>query len=334
MHRCLQLAQLGEEFVAPNPMVGCVIVREGKIVAEGYHKKYGGPHAEVNAFNNLPADITISECDVYVSLEPCSHFGKTPPCADLIIAKRPRKVYVGMLDPNPKVAGTGIIKISKSGINVQVGILESDCASLNKKFVSFFKQNQPYITLKWAQTADNFMGRLLDSRDFSRQISSKENTAFVHKLRATHTAIMVGANTVNLDNPLLDLRSWKGRNPTKVIVSKNLSVDLDSKTFTSGKCLILNGLKDGKGTNLEFVKLSDFTAKGILRALYKLGIQSVLIEGGPTLLNLFIRENLWNEAIVISSKTTWLSGVSAPVLKAIPTSTEVKFGDTINYYKN
>jgi diaminohydroxyphosphoribosylaminopyrimidine deaminase/5-amino-6-(5-phosphoribosylamino)uracil reductase len=334
MHRCLQLAQLGEEFVAPNPMVGCVIVFEGKIVAEGYHKKHGGPHAEVNALNILPTGITISECDVYVSLEPCSHFGKTPPCADLIIAKRPKNLFVGMLDPNPKVAGTGVEKIRKAGVNVSIGILELQCAELNKKFVSFFKQKQPFITLKWAQTADNYMGRLLDSRDLPRQISNKENSVFVHKLRATHTAIMVGANTVNNDNPLLDLRFWKGRNPTKVIVSKSLSVDLDSKVFKSGKCLILNGLKDGKGTNLEFVKLNDFTAKGILRALYKLGIQSVLIEGGPTLLNLFIRENVWNEVIIISSKTTWLSGVSAPVLNAIPTSTEVKFGDTINYYKN
>ena len=334
MQRCLQLAKLGEEYVAPNPMVGCVIVYKNVIVAEGYHKKFGDPHAEVVAFSNLSAELNVSECDVYVSLEPCSHYGKTPPCADLIIAKKPRNVYVGMMDPNPKVAGTGISKIKKAGINVVVGLLRESCEELNKKFITYHDKNRPFVTLKWAQTSDGFIGRHASESKLSKQISNLNNKFLVHQLRATHMAIMVGSNTINTDNPELNLRYWSGTNPHRIIVSKLLSVDTNMGCFKNGKWLILNNIKQEIQGNIEFVKLEDFSPKGILSSLYSLGMQSVLIEGGSQLINHFIKEQVWDEVIVIRSKKQWFNGILAPKFQKKTSYTKKQFTDTVDYYKN
>lgn len=334
MQRCLSLAQLGEEWVAPNPMVGCVIVYKNAIVSEGYHQAYGQPHAEVNAFNNISSTIPISDCEIYVSLEPCSHFGKTPPCADLIISKRPKRVVIGMLDPNPKVAGSGIAKIRNSGIEVLFGVLEPECKLLNKKFICFHSNKRPYITLKWAETSDGFMGRVPYENHKSKQISSERNKAFVHYLRTVHTAIMVGANTINRDHPMLDVRHWKGNNPLKIVVSKALNVNIDLPIFKTGFSLLLNGIKEEKEGNIEFVLCDDFSIVNLINTLYNKGVQSILVEGGAELLAQFIDSNLWDEAIVFRSNKEWKKGIKAPLLGKNPIRSVKQNGDKISFYEN
>ncbi|PCJ67309.1 MAG: riboflavin biosynthesis protein RibD [Bacteroidetes bacterium] len=330
--RCLELAKLGEFSTAPNPMVGCAIVYNGTIVAEGYHQEYGGPHAEVNAFSNLPTTIDPTKCEVYVNLEPCSHFGKTPPCADLIVAKKPKRVVIGMLDPHEKVAGKGVKKLLESSIDVKVGVLEEECSELNKKFIKAHTQNKPYVTLKWAETENSIMARGLNDSQ-SAKISDSRNNAFVHQLRANHQAILVGAGTANRDNPTLDVREWSGNNPIKVILSPNLSLDMDSKLLLTGKTLIYNTLKNENTDNYELVQLSKFTMDTVLHDLYKRNIHSVLVEGGPTVLQLFIDEANWDEAIILKSKTTWSDGVKAPWLGIPSYKDQNSFNDTIKYFK-
>lgn len=334
MSRCLQLANLGEIAVAPNPMVGCVIVHNKQIVAEGYHRQFGAAHAEVNAFNNLPSHIPMHECEVYVSLEPCSHFGKTPPCADLIINKNPKKVIVGMLDPNPQVAGSGIQKIVDAGIAVETGILEDECKLLNKKFVCFHSKKRPFVTLKWAQTADGFIGRDANDKLNSKQISSKRNRPFIHKLRAEHTAILIGANTLFLDNPKLDVRYWKGNNPLKIILSKSLHINLNISTLTQEKTLIINEKKQGEVGNITFLQLSDFSILSILNKLYEVGVHSILVEGGSNVLKQFIDSDCWDEAIVLTSNAHWKNGITAPTINKNPEWQETFNDDNITFFVN
>lgn len=334
MSRCLQLAKLGEFSVAPNPMVGCVIVHNQLIVAEGYHQKFGGPHAEVNAFSSLQNTIPISECEVYVSLEPCSHFGKTPPCADLIIRKKPRKVIVGMLDPNPQVAGSGVKKIRDASIEVEIGVLESECQALNKKFICYHSKKRPFITLKWAQTADGFLGRISAQNHLQKQISSTKNKGYVHQLRANHMAILVGSNTINADNPQLDTRHWIGSNPIKIVLAKSLNINLESRILKEGKTLIINGLKSGVEGDVSFVQTDDFSVKYLLYMLYTKGIQSILVEGGSKTLQAFIDSDIWDEAIVLTSKVTWGEGISAPKMEKAPLYVENRHSDQVTFYTN
>ncbi|MDC1395141.1 bifunctional diaminohydroxyphosphoribosylaminopyrimidine deaminase/5-amino-6-(5-phosphoribosylamino)uracil reductase RibD [Bacteroidia bacterium] len=313
INRCLELAKQGELQVAPNPMVGCVIVHNGKIVAEGYHEKFGESHAEVNAFDNLSADIDTTQCDVYVSLEPCSHFGNTPPCANLIIEKRPNRLIIGMLDPNKKVAGNGVKIILEAGIDIKAGVLEQECRELNKKFVTAHSYERPYITLKWAETKDGYMAR--NSNDSSSaKISNSKNDTKVHHFRATHQAILVGAGTVNTDIPSLNVRHGNGNNPIKVVLSPLLSVNTNAKTFSEGKSLIYNHLKSYDTEHIEFVQIKNFNLTAVLRDLFKRNIHSVLIEGGPTILEAVINEKLWDEAIVLKSIDSWGDGKKAPWL--------------------
>lgn len=333
MNRCLELAALGELFTAPNPMVGCVIVQNGTIVAEGYHERYGEAHAEVNAFANLPSTIDPSTCIVYVNLEPCSHYGKTPPCANLIVAKRPQKLVVGTLDPHEKVAGTGIRHILEAGIDVQVGILEKECVALNKKFIKSHANHLPFITLKWAETADGFIGRAED--DFSsKQISNPQNTPFVHHLRASHMAIAVGAHTANADNPALDVRYGSGSNPLKIIISEKASVRSDLAMLQSGKTLIYTGNKHHTDAHYAMICLDTFSLDAVLHDLHNKGIQSVLVEGGAQLLQTFIDSGHWDEAVVIRSTATWGKGVAAPKFDQKPQSSEIQFSDTLSYFVN
>jgi diaminohydroxyphosphoribosylaminopyrimidine deaminase / 5-amino-6-(5-phosphoribosylamino)uracil reductase len=329
MMKCIELAQKGELYTAPNPMVGCVVVYNDEIVAEGYHQRYGEAHAEVNAFAALHESIDVSKCTVYVNLEPCSHYGKTPPCADLIITKKPQRVVIGMLDPHEKVAGKGIKKLLEAGIDLSVGILEEECKALNKRFIKAHTQQLPYVTLKWAETKDGYMA----SQKGQVKISAPENDAFVHYLRATHQALLVGANTVNTDNPLLDVRHREGGNPTKVIYSPKLSVSRDALLFESGKTIVYNTLTDEESDKTSLVNIANGGIKAMLADLYSKGIHSVLVEGGPTLLQGFLDEKLWDEAIVIKSSNIWVDGIKAPWV-GIPSYKEVQqYSDLIKYFK-
>jgi diaminohydroxyphosphoribosylaminopyrimidine deaminase / 5-amino-6-(5-phosphoribosylamino)uracil reductase len=332
MMRCLELAKLGELEVAPNPMVGCVIVYNDEIVAEGYHEKYGGPHAEVNAFAQLSDLVPTHLCDVFVNLEPCSHYGKTPPCSDLIIAKKLRRVCIGMLDPHHKVAGKGIKKLIESGINVSVGILEEECKLLNKKFIKAHTVSLPYVTLKWAETKNGYMARAKGDSSHAK-ISDPKNDSFVHQLRATHQAILVGAGTVTADNPSLDVRYANGSNPIKIVLSAMLSVDVTKKLFKEGKTLVYNQLKSEITEYVEFIKLENLTNLTMLQDLAARDIQSVLVEGGPSVLERFINDKLWDEALILKSSTEWSEGIKAPWL-GIPSYDEIMRGnDTLKYFK-
>jgi diaminohydroxyphosphoribosylaminopyrimidine deaminase/5-amino-6-(5-phosphoribosylamino)uracil reductase len=329
MMKCIELAQKGELYTAPNPMVGCVVVYDDEIVADGYHQRYGEAHAEVNAFAALHESIDVSKCTVYVNLEPCSHYGKTPPCADLIITKKPKRVVIGMLDLHEKVAGKGIKKLLEAGIDLVVGILEEECKALNKRFIKAHTQQLPYITLKWAETKNGYMA----SPKEQMKISAPQNDAFVHHLRATHQAILVGANTVNTDNPMLDVRHTKGSNPTKVVYSPKLSVSRNALLFESGKTLVYNTLTDEESHKSSLVNIENGGIQAMLTDLYSKGIHSVLVEGGPTLLQGFLDEKLWDEAIVMKSSNKWYNGIKAPWV-GIPSYKEVQqYSDLIKHFK-
>jgi diaminohydroxyphosphoribosylaminopyrimidine deaminase/5-amino-6-(5-phosphoribosylamino)uracil reductase len=331
MSRCLELAALGELYTAPNPMVGCVIVYKDKIVAEGYHHRYGDAHAEVNAFKNLPEDIDSNKCTVYVSLEPCSHYGKTPPCANLLVDKKPKRVVIGVLDPNTKVRGKGIKKLLEAGVNMSVGILEDACKALNKKFIKAHTVQLPFVTLKWAETANGFMAR--DSGDnSSAQISDTINNALVHQLRATHQAILVGANTINTDTPKLDVRGVEGRNPIKIVLSEKLNVNLDAKTLKEGKTLIYNAIKSEITENYELIEIKKFTLNNVLADIHSRDMHSVLVEGGSQVLASFVDNMIWDEAIILKSSTQWEKGIKAPWLGIPSIKEETSGNDTIKYF--
>jgi diaminohydroxyphosphoribosylaminopyrimidine deaminase/5-amino-6-(5-phosphoribosylamino)uracil reductase len=313
-------------------MVGCLFVKNGLIVSEGYHKKFGDSHAEINAHNSLPIDIDPKTCDVYVSLEPCSHHGNTPPCVDLLIRLKPNRVIIGCMDPNPKVAGTGIKLLKEAGIAVVTGILESECRSLNKHFFKAHQTNLPYVTLKWAQTKDQFMARKITSHE-SQKISDLRNDSFVHQLRAKHQAILVGANTINVDDPLLDVRYSDGNNPIKVILSPNLSVNQSKQVFKNGQSIIYNKTTTIEMDNYELKQINPFSLKDILNDLYNRGLQSVLVEGGIQVLQSFLDSDLWDEAVILESENSWSDGQKAPMINHEPKIIRQSYNDTISYYK-
>lgn len=331
MQACLNLAIRGEKTVSPNPMVGCIIVYNDTVVAEGYHEGYGAAHAEVNSFNSLSEDIPTTECTVYVNLEPCAHYGKTPPCANLLVSKNPKKVVIGMLDPHVRVAGKGVKILLEAGIDVKVGVLEKECLALNKRFIHSHKNETPFVTLKWAETKDGFMARNLDDSR-SNKISDVDNDVFVHHLRAVNQAILVGAGTVNRDNPKLDVRHCTGNNPIKVIISPSLSVNFKTDLFNEGSTLVYNQLKSEKHANYELIKLKDSRLKTILKDLRARGIIGVLVEGGPTVIQAFLNEKAWDEAIILKSNLTWKEGIKAPWIGRPSEYEELQNNDTIKYF--
>ncbi len=316
MRRCIELAKQAEAYTAPNPMVGCLIVKGGEIVSEGYHKAYGTDHAEVMAISNMPSGLSPSDCTLYVNLEPCSHHGKTPPCADLIISKGFKKVVIGALDPNPMVGGTGAERLKQAGLEVEFPVLEAECKYLNRKFYHFHDKRLPYVTLKWAETKDGFIGRHINQSHLSNQISNEECRSFVHQLRAHNMAILIGANTANRDNPKLNLRFYEGNDPIKIILSKNNSVESDLQLFKEGKVLVYNALREDKTDDVEYVKLGHRAfVQHMLEDLYKRGIQSILVEGGSQVLQTFIDHAYWDEAIKIVSENNWETGIRAADIK-------------------
>jgi len=310
MQRALELATLGAGQVSPNPLVGCVIVNNGKIIGEGWHKKYGEAHAEVNAINSVPDKNLLTGATLYVSLEPCSHFGKTPPCADLIAQYKFNKVVICNADPNPLVAGKGIKKIKEAGILVEQGILNEKGRELNKRFFTYMEKQRPYILLKWAQTADDFIAR--ENYD-SKWISNDISRLLVHKWRAEEDAILVGANTALHDNPQLNARYWTGRNPVRIVIDRGLRLNKDLHLFDDSQpTLCYNELEELQDGAVTYIKTSDIPS--IITDLYKRKIQSVLIEGGAKLLNLVIASGLWDEARIVTSNKPFNKGIKAPAM--------------------
>ena len=316
--RCIELAKNGFPLAMPNPSVGAVIVFEGKIIGEGYTSPYGGNHAEVNAINSVKDKSLLAKATIYVSLEPCSHYGKTPPCCDLIIKHKIPNVVVGTIDPNSKVSGTGIKRLQENGANVTIGILEKECNELNKRFFTFHNKKRPYIILKWAESLDGFIAPLTKDKKEPVWISNEFSRQLVHKWRNEEQAILVGTNTVLDDNPKLDVRDWNGKNPIRIVLDKTgkISNDYfvkDEKTKTiviteqenltfSENCIYENVIFDIQLTK----KIADIS--------YKYGIQSIVIEGGKQTLQSFIDDNLWNEARVFIGNIHLKSGINAPVL--------------------
>ena len=348
--RCIEIARRGEYFVAPNPMVGAVLVaplcppmqggrpltggNEGIIIAEGWHERFGGPHAEVNCFRNLeishqPSAISLKDCTLFVSLEPCSHYGKTPPCAKLIIEKGVGRVVVGMLDPNPLVAGKGVQMLREAGIEVVVGVMEKECRELNKRFLCLYEKKRPYVILKWAQTADGFIDR---KRAISHQpsaisshlngalaISTAETKRLVHKMRAENMAIMVGTNTVLLDDPRLLNTHWEGRNPIRVTVDRHGKLPMKSRIFAPTE-------SDYKGIDPVIVYRERTEWDYVLADLAGRGIHSVLVEGGTTLLNSILASGIWDEIHVeVAPEVTIGEAVKAPEI-TLPTQYETVDG--------
>ena len=316
IRRCIELASNGLCNAAPNPMVGAVIVHNGKIIGEGYHAKCGEGHAEVNAIRSVKDETLLKETTIYVSLEPCSHYGKTPPCADLIISKGIPRVVVGCIDPFSQVSGRGIRKLREAGIDVTVGVLEEECKNLIRRFVTFNTQKRPYITLKWAESADGYI-------DINREngspvvLSTPVTSMYVHKQRAEHKAILVGRRTALLDNPSLTTRNWYSKNPLRLVIDRNLTLPAELKLFDhSTPTMVFTEKQKNSEDNLEYVAL-DFS-KDILpqicTVLYDRKIQSLLVEGGTTLLQSFIDSELWDEIFVEHSEKVLYEGVKSPII--------------------
>lgn len=317
MQRCLDLALLGIGDVAPNPMVGCVIVHEGLIIGEGYHQKYGEPHAEVNAIRSVKDQDKLIESTLYVSLEPCAHFGKTPPCCDLIIEKRIPRVVVGMVDPFAKVAGKGIERMRQAGIEVIVGLLEPECRELNRRFFTFHEQKRPYILLKWAQTLDGFIDTDRTETQHPSWITNSLAKRLVHKQRSEESAILVGTNTAVYDNPSLTVREWTGNQPIRIVIDRTARLDTNLHIFDGAVPTIVFTAEDKQDQqNLNYVRL-DFNhdiLPQLLSELYKRNILSLIVEGGSQLLGSFLRIGLWDEAFVYTGNQFFGKGVEAPHL--------------------
>ncbi len=334
MYRCLQLAQLGCGHVAPNPMVGAVLVYNHRIIGEGYHAQYGKAHAEVNCINSVAEidKVLIEKSTLYVSLEPCVHFGKTPPCTNLILQHKIPKVVIGCSDSFASVNGKGIQQLKDNGVQVVYGVLENECRELNNRFFTFHTKQRPYITLKWAQSKNGKIAGKSNERIF---ISNDITNRLVHKWRTQEAAIMVATNTALNDNPLLTARLWEGKNPARILLDETLKVPITNSIFNAdAKTIVFNAIKTAEEKNIQYHKLNNFNLSVVLNALYILNIQSVLVEGGGKLLQSFIDSNLWDEIRVIENTEVSIEdGLQAPIIKnAYLTKKEISLNDTISYY--
>lgn len=365
MYRSIELAKLGAGNVAPNPMVGAVLVHDGRIIGEGYHEKYGEAHAEVNCINQAIKNgygEMIPQSIIYVSLEPCAHFGKTPPCADLIIRHGIPKVIIGCRDPFKEVNGKGIERLETAGVEVETGVLEKECRELNKRFFTFHEQHRPYIILKWAQTGDGFIATSPQtplqgrgaSEDPARRrllISNEYTNRLVHKWRSEEAGILVGTNTAMNDDPELTTRLWPGNSPVRLIVDMHLRLPSSLKIFNNAATTIVFNTKKHSGEpewpfpsplEREKVRLLYYQVTEdvnlvhqIIHALYRVKIQSVIVEGGAKLLQSFIDEEMWDEARVISNKLVIGKGLPAPELKnALKVIEELVMSDVIEIYRH
>jgi len=326
MQRCLDLALLGMGDVAPNPMVGCVIVHDGIIIGEGYHEKYGQPHAEVNAIRSVKKQELLARSTLYVSLEPCAHFGKTPPCSDLIIENRIPRVVIGTIDPFAKVAGKGIERMQNAGIDVEVGVLENECREQNRRFFTFHEKKRPYILLKWAQTLDGFIDTDRTETQHPTWITNSLSKRLVHKQRSEESAILIGTNTAAYDNPALTVREWTGNQPVRMVIDRTGRLDLGLHIF-DGKALswVFTNQEKADIENLQFIMI-DFnqnTLPELLSELFQRDILSVIVEGGGQLLTSFLKADLWDEAFIYTGNQFFGKGVAAPHIS----------GETIGFEK-
>ena len=344
--RCIQLAENGLGTTYPNPMVGSVIVHDNKIIGEGWHRKAGEPHAEVNAINSVKDKTLLKKATIYVSLEPCSHYGKTPPCSDLIIASGIKKILIGSIDPFPEVSGKGIKKLMDAGCQVTLGILDTKCNVLNKRFFTFHKQQRPYIILKWAQSVDGFIAPISTEENHTREpiwITNQYSRQLVHKWRSEEAAILVGTNTAVMDNPKLDTRLFEGTNPVRVLLDKNLRLTEDSSLLDkSTKTIVIcsdeaqKTISKTSSENLIFETINfekDITTE-ICKILFKHGLQSIIIEGGAMTLQSFIDSGLWDEARVFTGDVQFGKGTKAPILNAEVKLKQEFTGDTLRIYSN
>ncbi|MFC3160751.1 bifunctional diaminohydroxyphosphoribosylaminopyrimidine deaminase/5-amino-6-(5-phosphoribosylamino)uracil reductase RibD [Chryseobacterium arachidis] len=331
--RCIELAQKAIGKTYPNPLVGSVIVHNGKIIGEGYHHKAGEPHAEINAINSVKDKSLIPESMIYVSLEPCAHYGKTPPCALKIKELGFKKVVIGAMDSHDKVNGKGKKIIQDAGIEAVSGVLEEECIELNKRFFTYHEKKRPYIILKWAESGDGFL-----DKDFKpTSISNSLVNQFVHQLRADEHAILIGTQTALNDNPSLTVRNVIGENPVRILIDFDLKVPQDFSIFNKeAKTIVINSVKEEVKDNIHFIKINkENLLQDLMEALYKEQIQSVIIEGGRFTLQQFIDGNLWDEAIVIKNENLKLeNGTKAPVLSNIkPYKTEEFRGNSIKFFR-
>jgi diaminohydroxyphosphoribosylaminopyrimidine deaminase/5-amino-6-(5-phosphoribosylamino)uracil reductase len=331
MQRCLELARMGAGHVAPNPMVGAVLVHEDRIIGEGYHEQYGQAHAEVNCINSVKAgDVDlVPSSTLYVSLEPCVHFGITPPCTDLVIFNNIPEVVIACVDIFAAVNGKGIEKLRSAGINVITGVLEKEAIELNKRFFTFHQKQRPYVILKWAESSDKMIGKGGERVLISNEASNR----LVHKWRSEEAAIMVGTNTALADDPALTTRLWPGKDPLRIVIDMDLKLPPSLHLFDkSVKTIIFNGQKNEEGKMLVFIKINkeENILQQVLQALHKMKVQSVMVEGGAKLLQSFIDEGLWDEARIISNKQLAIgNGVSAPQLSANTIVNTEKIGENI-----
>lgn len=309
MRRALQLALQGWGHTSPNPMVGAVVVHEGRIIGEGFHRCCGKAHAEVNAIAAVRDQSLLPESTIYVTLEPCSHYGKTPPCAKLLIEKRVKRVVVGTLDPFEKVSGRGVTMLREAGIEVEVGVLESECRELNKRFFTAHTTGMPWVQLKWAQSADAFIA----NEDGTVHFSTPLTLSLVHRERSMADAIVVGAGTVKIDNPSLTTRHWSGNTPLRVVLDRNLSIPSDCNVLNDGgKTLIYNEKKEEIKGAVEWAKLDTTEPETWLRDLYRRGVTSVMVEGGANVLQQLIDSGIWNEIRIETAPVTLGGGIKAP----------------------
>lgn len=335
MMRCLELAIKGSGRVAPNPMVGAIIVHEGRIIGEGYHEIFGGPHAEVNAINSVcPSNLELLvSSTMYVSLEPCAHFGKTPPCADLIVKNNIPRVVIGCRDPFAAVNGSGIRKLRDAGVEVVENILESKCLHLNRRFICYHRNQRPYIILKWAESADGFIGKKNERISISGDLAQRK----VHKFRSEEAAILVGTNTALVDDPELTVRHWEGKNPVRILIDKELKISADANILNDkAPTIIFNYIKQEEKGNLSYYKTApdaDLLAV-LLNVLHQRGLNSLMVEGGANLINQFLKRDLYDEVVKIVSFRKYIGeGVVSPDWRGIPDCEELIGGDKFFYFQ-
>jgi diaminohydroxyphosphoribosylaminopyrimidine deaminase/5-amino-6-(5-phosphoribosylamino)uracil reductase len=337
--RCIELAKKGLGTTYPNPLVGCVIVHNNSIIGEGWHKEAGQPHAEVNAINSVKDQSLLKNANLYVNLEPCCHVGKTPPCTDLIIEKGIRSVFVGSLDPNPKVSGNGIAKLERSGANIIHNVLGEECDNVNKRFFTFHQKKRPYIILKWAQSIDNFISPNKKNRNTKEPywISNKNSRQLVHKWRSEEQAILVGTQTVIDDDPSLTTRKWDGPSPIRIVIDRSSRIPRELAIMDGNvKTIVLTESKEKIMDQLIYktVDLGRNSIQNICDTLYDNQIQSVIVEGGSKTLQNFIESSLWDEARVFIGDQYLHDGINAPVIE-INNKNEFRIqSDTLIVYKN
>lgn len=337
MARCIELARGGAGNTAPNPMVGAVIVHEGKIIGEGFHRRCGEAHAEVNAVASVRDEALLRDSTIYVSLEPCSHYGKTPPCAELIIRKGIPRVVVGTLDPFPEVSGRGVRMLREAGVEVVTGVLEEETRALNPAFMTFQLRKRPYIYLKWAQSADGFLDiRREDASVPPVRLSSAETLRRVHRLRSEVAAILVGTRTALLDNPSLTVRHWAGQSPVRIVLDRTLKLPADAHLLDGTvRTLVFTAVGAENRPNVEYVRI-DFGQEvlpQVLHYLYEQKLNSLMVEGGAELLNSFLDAGLWDEVWVETAPCVLGSGVKAPAVSGVLTDVEQRQGHLLQTWK-